>query len=153
MKEIERKFLVIRAEYRNGILPVRYRQGYIMQDATGHLRIRVGGGKAILGFKKLISGFSRWEFEYPVPVDDAEEMLAHLCEGRVVEKDRYTLTYRGMRWEVDEFLGKNAGLVIAEIELDSEGRYFEKPPWAGEEVTHDPRYLNVHLAEHPYGEW
>jgi adenylate cyclase len=153
MKEIECKFLVINSDYRKGGGPIHYRQGYILKEEHGHLRIRIGDGKAILGVKKLISGFSRWEFEFEIPVKEAEEMLEKLCIKRAVEKNRYTLMYGGLRWEVDEFLGRNAGLVVAEVELESEDQYFEKPPWVGEEVTHDPRYLNVRLAEHPYDEW
>jgi CYTH domain-containing protein len=153
MKEIERKFLVINRDYRKEALPVPYKQGYIMQDDNGHLRVRTGNGKAVLGFKQHISGFSRWEFEYRIPLADAKEMLTHLCGDRIVEKDRYTVLYKRLLWEIDEFHGRNEGLIVAEVELSSEDQIFEKPAWLGEEVTHDPRYLNVHLARHPFGEW
>jgi len=154
MKEIERKFLVLNEDYKVGSTPVHVLQGYMLYAEDGHARVRIVDGKsAVISIKKHISTVSRWEFEYEIPVADAHIMLEKLCNGRIVEKNRYFPEFKGKKWDVDEFLNANDGLVIAEIELGSEDEYFDKPAWVGEEVTHDLRYLNAHLAEFPFGEW
>ena len=154
MKEIERKFIVFNQDYKKGLKPVHVIQGYLLYAKDGHARVRIVDGKAaVISIKKDISKISRWEFEYDIPVADAVIMLKELCNGKIVEKNRYFPVIDGKRWDVDEFLDRNEGLVVAEIELEFEDEAFNKPGWVGEEVTHDPRYLNVHLAEKPYSEW
>ena len=153
MKEIERKFLLINGNYKSGIQPVHIRQGYMLHDESGLARVRIEGNKASLTIKKNISVRSRWEFEYAIPLADAEMMLEKLCGTQIIEKYRYRIKYHEMYWDVDEFLGQNVGLVIAEIELETEDQLFDKPLWVGEEVSHDPRYLNARLAVHPYLSW
>ena len=149
--EIERKFLVTGDAWRtaNG---QRLRQGYLNRHPERTVRVRVAGEQAFLTIKGLTSGFSRSEFEYPVPLADAEAMLA-LCDGPLVDKVRHVLEFDGARWEVDEFLGDNRGLVVAEIELASERQSFARPPWLGREVTDDVRYFNSSLAARPYATW
>ena len=149
--EIERKFLVQGTQWRNGT-GVRFTQGYLNRDKERTVRVRVAGDKAFLTIKGLTRGASRAEFEYKIPVEDAEELLG-LCEGPIIEKDRYRVVHEGATWEVDEFFGENAGLVVAEIELTSEGQSFSRPPWLGAEVTDDRRYYNSSLASHPYRDW
>jgi len=154
MHEIERKFLVYNEDFKKGLKPVYVIQGYLLYAEDGTARVRiVNGKKAVLSIKKDITSVTRWEFEYDIPVKDAELMIKELCNGKVVEKYRFFPEFGGKTWDVDEFLGANAGLVIAEIELNSEDEYFDKPEWAGEEVTHDKRYLNAYLAEFPFKEW
>ena len=111
------------------------------------------GDTAFLAVKSATISATRQEFEYPVPMDDALEMLNDLCEGPIIEKHRYLVSYKGNVWEFDEFHGDNEGLVVAEIELDSEEQSFEKPEWIGDEVTTDSRYYNVNLIKNPYKNW
>lgn len=117
------------------------------------MRVRVGGEQAWLGLKGRVRGASRLEYEYPIPVDEANEILDQLSERGLVEKVRHWVRWAGHEWEVDEFHGANAGLVVAEVELDREDEEFERPPWLGLEVTHDVRYYNSSLALQPYAEW
>ena len=128
-------------------------QGYMSGGEQASVRVRVQGEQAFLNIKSATLGVWRREYDYPIPLHDGEEILDHLCMGPLIEKTRYLVEYAGHTWEVDVFEGDNAGLVVAEIELDSEDQPFEKPPWAGEEVSHDPRYYNVCLVKHPYKEW
>lgn len=152
--EIERKFLVISDAWRAVAAPgVRFRQGYLSGTGKASVRVRVEGDAANLNIKSATLGVRRSEFEYPIPLDDANEMLDHLCSGGIVEKTRYLVTVGDHVWEVDVFEGQNDGLVVAEIELDHEDEGFERPAWAGEEVSHDQRYYNVYLADHPYPTW
>ncbi|MBR2723144.1 MAG: CYTH domain-containing protein, partial [Lentisphaeria bacterium] len=109
-------------------------------------RVRIAGDRAYLTVKGRPVGISRAEFEYPVPVADAEDMLKSFCESRIIEKTRYFLHYAGCLWEVDVFEGRHKGLAVAEIELESEDTVFEMPPFAGEEVTDDFRYSNFSLS-------
>lgn len=150
-EEIERKFLVAGDAWRTGD-GVYLCQGYLNRDPDRTVRIRIAGPRAFLTVKGLTIGASRPEFEYEVPLDDARQMLA-LCDGPLVEKIRRNLTYRGFVWEVDEFLGANSGLVVAEIELPSPDQPFERPDWVGPEVSGDPRYFNSNLSSHPYSDW
>jgi len=154
MHEIERKFLVYNDDFKKDLKPVHVIQGYLLYAEDGTARVRIVDGKsAVLSIKKDITSLTRWEFEYEIPVKDAEIMIKKLCVGKVVEKYRYFPEFDGKTWDVDEFLGDNSGLIIAEIELDSEEEYFAKPEWVGEEVTHDKRYLNAYLAEFPFINW
>jgi len=150
--EIERKFLVKSEAWREGPPGVEMRQGYLARNEERSVRVRVAGDKAFITVKGRGRGISRAEFEYPVPLEDAREMLG-LCLPSLIEKTRYERQHAGHLWEVDEFQGDNAGLVVAEIELDAEDRDFEKPEWAGEEVSDDTRYLNACLAERPWRDW
>lgn len=152
-QEIERKFRVIgddwRAQARGS---ERFRQGYLGGTHCS-VRVRVRDRAADLNIKPLVLAVSRSEFEYPIPVDDAEQMLDELCVQPLIEKRRHFLDYAGHTWEIDEFEGANTGLVVAEIELEREDESFQAPPWLGKEVSHDLRYYNVRLVEHPYSEW
>jgi CYTH domain-containing protein len=117
------------------------------------VRVRIEGGRAVLTIKGKTTGASRGEWEYDIPVADATELLDGLCEQPQVEKIRHRIEHAGHTWEVDEFLGLNAGLVVAEIELGAEDEAFEKPDWIGVEVTGDKRYYNSSLIRQPYSQW
>ncbi len=149
--EIERKFLVVGDAWR-AAPAVFYSQGYLNRDKARTVRVRIAGEEAFLTIKGLSVGVSRAEFEYPIPRWDAQELLA-LCEQPLVEKNRHKILYQGFVWEVDEFLGENLGLVVAEIELPSEDTVFAKPDWVGAEVTADARYFNSNLSRTPYNRW
>ena len=149
--EIERKFLVTGDGWRQGA-GVAYAQGYLSCDPQRTVRVRIAGGKAFLTVKGVAKGATRAEFEYAIPVDDAAQLL-ELSDGPVVRKVRRVIEHAGSTWEVDEFEGDNAGLVLAEIELASEEQAFAKPDWLGREVTGDPRYYNSSLAANPYSRW
>lgn len=149
--EIERKFLVTGAAWRQAA-GVRLSQGYLNRNKERTVRVRIAGEKALLTIKGVTVGASRAEFEYEIPASDAEHLLK-LSDGPVIEKVRRVIQIDGATWEVDEFLGENVGLVVAEIELQSEDQAFAKPEWLGEEVTHDSRYFNSSLATHPFTRW
>jgi CYTH domain-containing protein len=117
------------------------------------VRVRTVGDRGTLAVKGITVGASRLEFEYEIPVTDADTMLTELCPRPLIEKRRTVVEYGGLTWEVDEFMGDNEGLIVAEVELQSEEQAFEKPPWLGAEVTDDPRYFNSNLSRVPYGEW
>jgi adenylate cyclase len=151
-KEIERKFLVDGTGWRTGP-GVEYRQGYLSSVKERTVRVRRAGEKAYLTVKGVNVGSSRSEYEYEIPVLDAKEMLEQLCPRPLVEKRRYRVEHAGLTWEIDEFSGENAGLVLAEVELTSEELEIQRPPWVGKEVTGDRRYFNAHLVEHPYQTW
>ncbi len=151
--EIERKFLVTGDAWRAGGRPVLLRQGYLSSQAERVVRVRIEDDRAMLTIKGPNVGASRGEWEYPIPLADAEHMLAHLCETPLIEKYRTRVVFAGMTWEVDEFLGANAGLVVAEIELESEQQAFERPDWVGQEVTDQRRYYNSCLIKQPYSQW
>jgi CYTH domain-containing protein len=151
-KEIERKFLVEGDRWRTA-KGTTYRQGYLSTVKERSVRVRLAGDKAFLTIKGLTKGATRSEYEYEIPVRDAEEMLDKLCERPLIEKRRYKIEHAGLTWEVDEFFGENQGLVVAEVELKSEDQAIDRPPWIGKEVTDDPRYYNVNLVKHPYREW
>jgi adenylate cyclase len=151
-REIERKFLVTDDGWRGLAPAVDYRQGYL--PATGAtVRVRIAGEQGFLTIKGPTQGIGRAEFEYPIPVADARELLDTLCSRPQIEKRRHKIPVGRHVWEVDEFLGENAGLVVAEIEVSDESEPFEKPSWVGEEVSHDRRYANSSLAERPYKTW
>jgi adenylate cyclase len=149
--EIERKFLVRGNDWQQG-RPLRISQGYLNRDKARTVRIRIAENRAYLTIKGPNQGASRAEYEYEIPRHDAEELMA-LCEGPPLEKNRYTVTYAGASWEIDEFLGANAGLIVAEIELANEEQAFQRPAWVSTEVTHDPRYFNSSLIAAPYTTW
>lgn len=149
--EIERKFLVQGEAWRSAT-PERLSQGYLSRDPARTVRVRVAGDTAWLTIKGKSEGIARAEFEYPIPLADAQALLA-LCEGPLIDKFRHRTEHAGHVWEVDEFLGDNAGLVLAEIELGSADERFETPPWLGTEVSDDPRYFNSALSRHPYTRW
>jgi len=158
--EIERKFLVTNDNWRadaHAVIPMA--QGYINDMAAtdsgaqkASVRVRIQGDAAYLNIKSRELGHTRQEFEYPVPVSEARELLA-LCVGGLVDKRRHLVQHGGLLWEVDEFLGDNAGLVVAEVELESADQAFAKPDWAGAEVTDESRYYNLALASKPYSRW
>ena len=149
--EIERKFLVVGSAWRQGP-GVRFSQGYLNRDKDRTVRVRLAGEQAFLTIKGRSVGATRAEFEYEIPLADGLALLP-LCERPLIEKIRRVIPHEGSTWEVDEFLGENAGLVVAEIELQSEDQAFARPEWLGEEVTSDSRYFNSSLSQHPYGRW
>lgn len=151
--EIERKFLLRGDGWMSLGEPVLFKQGYLSSHKERLVRVRIEGERAVMTIKGANKGATRGEWEYEIPVADAAELLDGLCEQPLIEKYRRRITFAGNVWEVDEFLGANAGLVVAEIELQSEDQQFDKPDWIGEEVTDDLRYLNSSLIKHPYSAW
>lgn len=149
--EIERKFLVNGKGWKQGHY-IYVRQGYLNLDKERTVRVRLAGKKAYLTIKGINTGAKRAEYEYEIPVSDAAELIK-ICDGSILEKNRYAVSCGGLVWEVDEFLGKNEGLIVAEVELYSEDQAFDRPGWAGQEVTTDPRYFNSNLCTHPYCKW
>ncbi|MFP5307522.1 MAG: CYTH domain-containing protein [Gammaproteobacteria bacterium] len=152
--EIERKFLVVADEWRAAVSrSVEMRQGYLSREqGRASVRVRIEGDVARLNIKAAVVGSARAEYEYAIPLADCRELLDTLCVGRV-EKIRHYVPHDGLTWEIDEFLGDNAGLVVAEIELESADQAFARPHWLGRELTQDRRYYNHHLALHPYRSW
>ncbi|MCQ2232360.1 MAG: CYTH domain-containing protein [Paludibacteraceae bacterium] len=150
--EIERKFLVKNDDWKRLAEPVYYRQAYLNEPKGNTVRVRVEGDKAKLTIKGKANNISRIEIEYDIPMEDAQALFS-LAKTPSVEKFRRKIPFGGNIWEVDEFLGDNQGLVVAEIELKSEDQPFEKPDWIGEEVSHDRRYTNSNLANMPYSMW
>jgi adenylate cyclase len=151
--EIERKFLLRGDGWMRLGEPVFFRQGYLSSHKERVVRVRIEGERAVLTIKGANKGAMRGEWEYQIPLADAVELLDGLCEQPLIEKYRRCISFAGNVWEVDEFLGANAGLVVAEIELQSEDQQFDKPDWIGDEVTDDLRYLNSSLIKHPYAAW
>jgi CYTH domain-containing protein len=149
--ENERKFLVTGAGWRQGA-GVAYAQGYLNRDPQRTVRVRIAGDRAFLTVKGASNGATRAEFEYEIPLEDASKLM-ELSDGPVVTKRRRVIEHAGSTWEVDEFEGENAGLVVAELELESENQAYAKPDWLGREVTDDPRYYNSSLAANPYHRW
>ena len=152
-KEIERKFLVVGDKWRELAAGTQYHQGYLNSVKERTVSIRKIADKAFLTVKGPTVGVTRMEFEYEIPYDDCVQMLDHLAEQPIIEKNRYKIPMGGHVWEIDEFLGVNKGLIVAEIELGSEDEAFEKPDWISEEVSGDPRYFNSNLVAHPYSTW
>lgn len=151
-KEIERKFLVKSETYKDFPF-VYYKQGYLSLEAERTIRVRIANGKGYLTVKGKNKGISRLEYEYEIPIEDAEEMLSEFVNGGVIEKRRYKCIFDGKLWEVDEFLGDNTGLVVAEVELKVENEEVNKPEWIGDEVSNDERYYNSNLINNPYKNW
>ncbi|MDQ3368997.1 MAG: CYTH domain-containing protein [Myxococcota bacterium] len=152
-QEIERKFVVDMAQWQADGEGERYEQGYLSSHAERVVRVRIEGPRAKLTIKGATRGVTRAEFEYDIPIDDAQTMLRTLCEQPVIEKHRHRVPYEGKTWEVDVFGGENVGLVIAELELAAEDEPFAVPPWAVREVSDDPRYYNSNLVKAPYRTW
>ena len=155
--EIERKFLRNDDSWRKNVTQSTvFKQRYLpLSGGAAYVsgRVRIAGKKAFLTLKSAAKGFSRNEFEYEIPVADAEQMLNLFCVGGAIDKVRHIVVYQGFRWEIDEFRGENTGLFIAEIELESETQSFPRPEWLGKEVTGDHRYANSQLARTPYSQW
>ncbi len=152
--EIERKFIIKDDDWkRQRAVSVRLRQGYLKNSIKGVVRIRAAGEKGYITVKGKTVNAVRLEYEYEIPVSEAEEMLDKLCDKPLIEKTRHLIIHKGFEWSVDCFFGENQGLVVAEIELKSRKQLFEKPDWVGREVTHDPRYFNSNLCSNPYKCW
>lgn len=149
--EIERKFLVVGDDWKTAP-STHYCQGYLSVDPIRTVRVRLAGNSGVLTIKGRARDGARPEFEYEIPVDDVRDLL-RLCDHPLIEKRRYRVPYEGLVWEVDEFLGENAGLVVAEVELTSMDQPVTLPCWVGEEVTHETRYHNSQLVRHPYSQW
>jgi adenylate cyclase len=151
-KEIERKFLVHGDSWRSGLRGSRYIQGYLSRDPQRVVRIRQTETSAFITIKGAAQGVIRPEFEYPIPLADAADLMK-LCLRPFIEKIRYSIAYHGKRWEVDEYGDENRGLILAEIELTREDERLDLPPWIGKEVSGDVRYFNSNLVEHPFSQW
>jgi adenylate cyclase len=152
-KEIERKFLVKNKDFLKPEQGLFIQQGFLSTDKERVVRVRIAGTKAYLTVKGIMHHVSRSEFEYEIPVDDARILLDQICEKPLITKLRHEIWVGGFLWEVDEFLGENEGLIIAEIELQSEHQSFEIPEWLSEEVTNDPKYYNSNLIKYPFKRW
>jgi len=152
--EIERKFLVDTEKWQQAVKPAgtHYRQGYLLNEYKRTIRIRITDKQAFITIKGATSGISRKEFEYEIPVTDGIELLDSFNVSEV-EKIRYCLYFGNKLWEVDEFLGDNAGLLIAEIELQHENEAFNLPDWIALEVSNDAKYYNSNLSKNPYKNW
>ena len=152
--EIERKFLVVNDDWRQQVRDhFVLKQGYLIATKQASVRVRVQADRAHLNIKSITLGVSRQEFEYPIPLQDANTILTTLCETPIIEKTRYLVPFGGKEWEIDVFAGDNEGLIVAEIELHDVNENFDKPDWLGEEVSQDPRYYNTCLTQHPYKDW
>jgi len=152
--EIERKFLVDKERWQTTEKPegTLYRQGYLTNGNHPAIRVRVAGPKAYITLKGRNTGIKRNEFEYEIPVAEAIEILDNFALSEI-EKIRYRIYHESKLWEVDEFKGANAGLILAEIELQHEDEAFNTPGWISEEVSNDARYYNSNLSVKPYGSW
>ncbi|OQA85783.1 MAG: CYTH domain protein [Lentisphaerae bacterium ADurb.Bin242] len=154
--EIERKFLLKDDSWRSAVSSrAFYKQSYarFVEHPRATFRVRIVGEKGFLSLKGPVSGCSRCEFEYGIPLADAEAILEDFCSGSRVEKYRNIVYYAGNRWEIDEFEGDNRGLIVAELELRTPDQAFERPPWLGPEVTGEFRYFNSSLLRNPYKNW
>lgn len=152
--EIERKYTLKNANWREAVSSSeRMVQGYLAGNERASVRLRIVGEKANLNIKSATLGVFRQEYEYEVPLADAEKMLQDLCEKPLIDKERFYVTHAGKTWEIDVFAGDNEGLVVAEVELDDENEAVELPEWVDEEVSHDRRYYNVSLVKHPFKDW
>ena len=151
--EIERKFLVKDETWNSEVeKEIHIKQGYLNSNKERTVRVRIKGKRGFLTVKGKNTNATRKEFEYEIPLSDAEEMLL-LCEKPIIEKIRSEVVYENKRWEIDVFSGENQGLIIAEIELSTESEQFEIPQWLGQEVTQDTRYYNSNLINHPFLKW
>lgn len=152
-QEIERKFLVTGEAWRSLGTSQRYCQGYIPTQDNRTVRVRIAGDTGYLTLKGPAARLARPEFEYTIPVGDAQAILESLCDRPFIEKVRYRVPLDPVVWEIDEFGGDNAGLILAEVELASEDQAVDLPEWIGEEVTDDPRYYNANLVKYPFKDW
>jgi adenylate cyclase len=152
--EIERKFLLLSEAWRELVTEsIDMKQAYMLGSEKASVRVRISGDSANLNIKSATLGITRKEYEIPLVLQDAEEMLVELCQSPVIEKTRHIVPNGQHRWEIDQFHGANKGLIVAEIELSHEDEAFEKPDWIGEEVSNDIRYYNVNLIRNPYSTW
>ncbi|MEJ2609141.1 MAG: CYTH domain-containing protein [Candidatus Thiodiazotropha sp.] len=152
--EIERKYLVINDKWKDSIIrEAVIKQGYLATTSKASIRVRLDGNQANINIKSKTVGISRLEYEYPIPVEEAQELLESLVTGAVIDKVRYKIQCGAHIWDLDLFHGANQGLVIAEVELSHEEECFEMPEWAGEEVSSDTRYYNASLVSHPFCDW
>ncbi len=171
--EIERKFLVKNDDWRTlatgtasidtasigtasigtAFTGTVYRQGYMVSDIDRTVRVRLAGDRGYITIKTATSGISRSEFEYEIPDSDASELLDTLCDRPLIEKTRYKIPYGDLIWEVDEFVGENQGLIVAEVELNHADQLVSLPDWIGQEVSDDPRYFNSNLVKYPFSQW
>lgn len=146
-------FFLVSESWRNAItLSLRITQGYLSRDPEGTVRVRISGEQAWMTIKGKTKGISRSEIEFPLPVETAQELIP-LCFQPLIDKTRHIVLHEGSRWEIDEFHGANAGLIVAEIELPAEDTVFARPEWLGDEVSHDFRYSNASLSERPFSQW
>ncbi|MDP7624875.1 MAG: CYTH domain-containing protein [Rhodospirillales bacterium] len=152
-QEIERKFMITGEAWRELAKGTAYRQGYLSTVKERTVRVRTIDDKGFLTIKGITVGATRAEYEYEIPAGDTNEMLDDLCEQPIIEKKRYKVPLDGFIWEIDEFGGVNEGLIVAEIELESEDQEFNKPDWIGDEVSGDPRYFNSNLIANPFTTW
>ena len=152
-KEIERKYLIKTDNYRSCSSKKYYKQGYLSTSEERVVRIRIIEEKGFITIKGKNKGATRLEYEYQIPVNEANELIDTLCIHPIIEKFRYTCKIDDLTWEIDEFLGDNTGLVIAEVELPEENYPITLPAWIGKEVTSDTKYYNSNLVKHPYKEW
>ncbi len=152
--EIEKKYLTVNDDWRKnageGIYMV---QGYMSSNEKSSVRIRINGDTANLNIKSKKIGIQRSEYDYPIPVDEAKEILKTLCDRPFIEKTRFHVIHKGHEWEIDVFAGENEGLIVAELELDSVDEKYVLPDWVGDDVSNDPRYYNVCLVTHPFKDW
>lgn len=158
--EIEKKFLLSNNDWYDLIDSSTYfKQGYLNgaensnNDLKSSVRIRIEGNKANINIKSMTLSITRQEYEYSIPLDDAEKMLEELCNQPLIEKTRHIVKYKGHKWEIDVFEGDNKGLIVAEIELKSEDEKFDIPSWIAEEVSSQEKYYNVCLVKNPYSKW
>ncbi len=152
--EIERRFLVSGPEWRPLVVSSHpCEQGYVAGGGKASVRVRLMDRQGYLTLKGSRSGISRPEFEYPIPAGEARELLELFCGEARIRKVRHRLVHRGRRWEIDEFEGRNQGLVLAEVELESPGQSVELPEWIGREVSHEARYYNARLCSRPWKDW
>ncbi len=151
--EIERKFLVTGDSWRQLAEGSRFVQGYISTAKQATVRVRIVGNQGYLTIKGISVKYTRSEFEYSIPLADAQEMLDTLCDRSLIEKIRYRIEYGNLIWEIDEFDGVNKGLILAEVELSYEQQQIELPTWIGEEVSDNPKYFNSNLVKHPFSQW
>ena len=150
--EIERKFLVISDTYKDNAQSSDIKQTYLSVTEKMSIRVRIDGIQGSLAVKSKVSDRVNREYEYSIPLDEARSLMS-LDDLPFISKTRYLIQYKGWTWEVDEFHDKNEGLIVAEIELDAENDIIKIPPWIGEEVTADYRYLNSNLAINPFSNW
>ncbi|MCU7935113.1 MAG: CYTH domain-containing protein [Candidatus Thiodiazotropha sp. (ex Dulcina madagascariensis)] len=152
--EIERKYLVINDNWKEHVVSqVAIKQGYLATTPKASIRVRLAGEEANLNIKSRTVGLSRSEYEYPILLEDAQEMLDNLVAGAAIDKVRYKVRCGDHLWDLDVFHGANRGLLVAEVELSSEAETFQMPDWAGEEVSTDTRYYNASLVNHPFCDW
>ncbi len=151
--EIERKFLLKNSDWKQEIQSsFQIKQGYLNSHPERTVRIRIKENKGILTIKGKTKQVTRKEFEYEIPLNEAKDLI-QLCEKPLIEKTRHLIRKENLTWEIDEFEGENKGLILAEVELQSENQNLSLPSWIGEEVSHDPKYYNSSLISNPFQNW